>query len=103
MNTTNDRKFQRVNLSAPISIFMNEEVKIIARSFDFSEGGVYVILEEEQSSLLNIGNIVRVQFQGLNYTPPIMTAEVVRKDRLGCGLLLLDTYKLGDADDDTLQ
>jgi len=82
---------------------MNEQPKIIARSFDFSEGGVYVILEEEQSNLLNIGNIVRVQFQGLNYTPPIMTAEVVRKDTLGCGLLLIDTYKLGEAPDEVLQ
>jgi len=103
MNPTNHRKFQRVNLNAPISILANEQPKIIARSFDFSEGGVYVILEEDQISKLEIGDIVRVQFQGLNYTPPIMTAEVVRKDQLGCGMLLIDTYKSGDAPDEVIQ
>ncbi|MCJ8311873.1 MAG: PilZ domain-containing protein [Saccharospirillaceae bacterium] len=103
MNPTNHRQFQRVNLNAPISILMNDKPTITARSFDFSEGGVYIILEEAQSLLLNIGSIVRVQFQGLNFTPPIMTAEVVRKDKLGCGLLLIDTYKLGEAPDEIIQ
>ncbi|BCE01016.1 PilZ domain-containing protein [Marinicellulosiphila megalodicopiae] len=103
MNPTNQRQFQRVNLNAPISILCNNQPDIIARSFDFSENGVYVILEEDQSSHLNIGNIVRIQFQGLNYTPPVMTAEVVRKDRLGCGLLLLDTYQDGQLIENTIQ
>lgn len=74
------RKSQRINFEAPIKLFFSDGKVLECHSFNFSDNGLYANLEPAITSMLGLGTIVRVQFQGLNYTPPIVTSEVVRID-----------------------
>ena len=95
----NKRKFQRVNLNAPIQIrSLSGEDMLYAESFDFSEGGIYIGLSEDQRQKLPIGRQITLQFTQLNFHAPVVQAEVVRQDRQGCGFILLDTQQSGNAE-----
>lgn len=79
------RTSQRINLEAPIKLMLDDGSEIECRSFNFSDKGLYVLLDSDQIASMDMGTILRVQFQGMNYTPPIATAEIVRKDSQGIG------------------
>lgn len=79
------RTSQRINLEAPIKLMLDNGNDFECQSFNFSDKGLYVSLDSEQLTNMEMGTIIRVQFQGMNYTPPVATAELVRKDSQGAG------------------
>jgi hypothetical protein len=66
-------------------------------TWDFSDNGVFITTDTEISSLATVNSIVRIQFQGTNFTPPVMAAKVLRVTDSGIALQLKDTLKPGDA------
>jgi len=79
------RTSQRINLEAPVKLMFENNDVIECQSFNFSDKGLYVSLSSKQLADMTMGMELRVQFQGLNYTPPIATAVLVRLDSLGAG------------------
>lgn len=96
MKPIEQRKSQRINLQAPIEITLSSGETLICETYDFSDSGLYVVLPESEHNKFPAGSEVKVQFQGLNYTPPVLNTEVVRHDDRGIGLLIRGTFKPGE-------
>lgn len=92
------RRSQRVNLKAPIQVMFPNGPSYSSYSYDFSESGLYLQIDKDKLSDFQPGTLIRVQFQGLNYTPPVMTAKVVRTDSTGVGVMLIETFQEGSLD-----
>ncbi len=97
MSNLEKRSSQRVNLKAPIKVEFPTGSVLLSETYDISDNGLYVHLSPDQIGQFTRGSVVRVQFQDLNYTAPVITAEVVRNDSNGVGLMILQTYTTGDA------
>lgn len=83
---TNQRDTSRAPLKVRIRIDhpVHGEMQVMTR--DISDSGVFVIIDDEQRSLLQIGEVVTGQVQGLPMEAPILQMEVVRFEPGGVGL-----------------
>jgi len=95
MNILEQRNAQRINLEAPIDVTLSNGDKMCCQSYDFSDTGLYVFMNPEDRKKFPIGAMAQVQFQGLNYIPPVVATEVVREDSKGVGFKILDTITPG--------
>jgi hypothetical protein len=83
---TNQRDTSRAPLKVRIRIDhpVHGEMQVMTR--DISDSGVFVIIDDAQRSLLQIGELVTGQVQGLPMEAPILQMEVVRFEPGGVGL-----------------
>lgn len=82
---TNQRDNNRAPLKVRIRIDhpVHGELQVMTR--DISDSGVFVIIDDAQS-LLNIGELVTGQVQGLPMEAPILQMTVIRFEPGGVGL-----------------
>lgn len=97
MATRDLRKAQRIAVELPMRLTLANGEAFDIRTWDFSDSGVFVAVDQEIMDKATVNSIVRVQFQGTNHTPPIVSAKVLRKTDKGLALVLQDTLVDGDA------
>ena len=93
------RKAQRIAVELPMQITAANGEKFDIQTWDFSDSGVFVAVDEARQALMPVNSIVQVQFQGTNHTPPIVSAKVIRATSKGVALQLRDTLREGSAED----
>jgi hypothetical protein len=81
----NKRQAPRTPLQVRIRIEHPRLGEMLVTTRDISESGVFIVSEEAQS-LLQMGEIVTGQVQGMPIEAPIVTMEVVRFEASGMGL-----------------
>ncbi|WP_320827641.1 PilZ domain-containing protein [Reinekea sp.] len=91
----NFRHAQRIAVELPIKMTTSDGVCFDTKTWDFSNSGVFLIASDAVKRAALIHSIVRVQFQGTNFRPPVMSAMVVRYTEVGLALILLDTEIAG--------
>jgi hypothetical protein len=67
------------------------------KTWDFSDNGVFIAADTLTLENITVNSVVHIQFQGTNFTPPVMSAKVLRVTDSGIALQLKDTLKPGDA------
>ncbi|WXL25924.1 PilZ domain-containing protein [Ectopseudomonas mendocina] len=81
----NSRQHPRTPIKMRLRIDHPTHGELMVTTRDISECGVYVLMDQAQD-LLQVGERVRGQVQGLPIEAPILTLEVVRTEPLGVGL-----------------
>ena len=97
MSQRDMRKSHRIAVELPMKLTLASGENYEIRTWDFSSSGVFVAASEEVLSKATVNSIVRIQFQGTNYTPPIMSAKIIRVTENGVALVLQETLIEGDA------
>ena len=95
------RKAQRIAAELPMKLTLPTGESFVIKTWDFSSSGVFLEVNNEILALASAQAIVEVQFQGTNYRPPVMSAQIVRITEKGIALVLKDTVVEGDAASDT--
>lgn len=91
------RQAQRIAVELPMQIeTMSGEVFLI-QTWDFSASGVFLAVEDSVKHQFLMDDTVKLQFQGTNYTPPVIKARVVRITNTGIGLKIEEELVPGDA------
>lgn len=83
MSSKDKRRHIRTPLACRIKV-IHQGNEMIVKTRDISDGGVFVVLEQEQ--VPPIGSLVTGQVQGLMDDAPILEMEVVRVEPSGVGL-----------------
>ncbi|MEY4589907.1 MAG: hypothetical protein RL497_1983 [Pseudomonadota bacterium] len=81
------REHQRIPLRVSIKIAHPECGEKIVTTRNFSEGGLFIIIEPTQ--LPSIGTLVKGQIQGLD-DAPLVDMKIVRLEHDGVGLQYMD-------------
>lgn len=81
------RKYVRTAFTCRIKIIAADNSEMLVKTRDISDGGVFVVLEQDQ--MPPIGTIVSGQVQGLLDNAPVLKMEVVRMEPSGVGLRFL--------------
>jgi hypothetical protein len=97
MSERDNRKSQRIAVELPMKLTLAGGESFTIKTWDFSDSGVFIENTENINELATVNSIVRIQFQGTNYTPPVMSAKVVRVTDAGIALILKDTLIEGNA------
>ncbi|MBS3805365.1 MAG: PilZ domain-containing protein [Oleiphilaceae bacterium] len=84
MTEADRREHLRTALNAKVSVSLREQPLGIYSTRDISDGGIFVILEDDAA--LAIGDRVQVQVQGMPGSAPVLDMVVVRKTIDGFGL-----------------
>ncbi len=86
----NKRKHPRVAVPLKVSLVFSEEGQLFAVTRDISDGGIFLLLDQE--SMPEIGDFVKVQVQGMGggESAPWVRMEVVRAEPDGVGLMIID-------------
>jgi hypothetical protein len=85
-NAGEKRTASRVTLEAPIKLTNQDGVDYFVNSYDFSDTGLFVGLEELSANEFPIGTLLQVQYQELSYEAPVVRGEVVRHANGGIGI-----------------
>ncbi len=85
---SDQRKYLRTQLSARIRVCHEEIGEKVFNMRDLSDGGIYVIVDN--NPFPEIGSHVEVQVQGLPIPAPIRVMRVVREGEDGYGLEFVD-------------
>jgi len=81
---SNKRQHVRTPLACRIKIQCPVNGEMMVKTRDISDGGVFVVLENQK--IPPIGTIVQGQVQGMMEDAPILEMEVVRMESEGIGL-----------------
>jgi hypothetical protein len=85
----NRRRSVRTPLRAAVKLTHPQIGAVEVHTRDISDGGAFVLAEEQ--ALPALGEVVEVQLQGLSgEAVPVVRMRVVRVDKEGIGLQLLD-------------
>lgn len=84
MSEADRREHLRTALNAKVSVSHRDQTVGIYPTRDISDGGIFVIVEDDAA--LGIGEQVQVQVQGMPVSAPILEMVVVRKTIDGFGL-----------------
>ncbi|MDG9929104.1 MULTISPECIES: PilZ domain-containing protein [unclassified Pseudomonas] len=82
----NKREHNRTPLKVQLRIDHPVHGRMMVTTRDISESGVFVVIDDAQS-LLQIGEIVSGQVQGLPVEAPVVQMQVVRFEPSGVGLI----------------
>jgi c-di-GMP-binding flagellar brake protein YcgR len=88
MSTRDKRRHIRTSLACRIKIIHESMGEVIVKTRDISDGGVFVVLNEDQ--VPPIGTQLTGQVQGLMDDAPILEMEVVRVESTGVGLRFIN-------------
>lgn len=91
------RKSQRIAVELPMKLTLANGDCHEIKTWDFSDSGVFLSVNDSIRKLATVNSIVRIQFQGTNFTPPVMSAKIVRVAEHGIALVLRDMLVPGDA------
>jgi len=91
------RKAQRIAAELPMKVTLDDGSHHVIKTWDFSSSGVFIEATADILARAQTDALVQVQFQGTNYTPPIMTARIIRVTEKGLALKLEETVQEGDA------
>lgn len=97
MAERDQRKSQRIAVELPMKLTLANGEVFEINTWDFSDNGVFLNVDETIRNQATVNSIVRVQFQGTNYKPPVMSAKIVRVAEKGLALELKETLIAGDA------
>ena len=97
MSERDQRKAQRIAVELPMKLTLANGEVFEINTWDFSDNGVFLKVDEAIRDQATVNSIVRVQFQGTNYKPPVMSAKIVRVAEKGLALQLKETLIAGDA------
>jgi hypothetical protein len=97
MSQRDMRKSHRIAVELPMKLTLANGESHEIRTWDFSSSGVFITANAEVLTSATVNSIVRIQFQGTNYTPPVLSAKIVRIADNGLALVLQDTLIEGDA------
>lgn len=87
--TYEQRKHPRTQVPMRVSLKFSEEGQLFAVTRDISEGGIFLLLEQE--TMPQVGDVVRVQVQGMgDGEAPWVRMKVVREEASGLGLMIID-------------
>lgn len=78
------RKHQRIPLTIDIKIMHPDIGEKMVRTRNFSEGGLFILVEP--SDLPPVGEFVQGQVQGMEVEAPIVQMKIVRMEDDGLGL-----------------
>lgn len=92
------RKAQRIAVELPAQITTENSTVLHAHTWDFSDNGVYVSLDENEIEMVPLHSKVKIQLIGTNYDTPILSGEVVRVTVRGIAIHLEDVLEEGNAD-----
>lgn len=91
------RQAQRIAVELPMQVeTMTGEVFLI-QTWDFSASGVFLAVDDLVKQQFSMDDTVKIQFQGTNYTPPVIKARVMRITNTGIGLKIEEELVPGDA------
>ncbi|WP_043312218.1 PilZ domain-containing protein [Pseudomonas sp. ML96] len=82
----NKREHKRTPLKVQLRIDHPVHGQMLVTTRDISDSGVFVVIDEAQS-LLQIGEVVSGQVQGLPIPAPIVQMQVVRFEPSGVALI----------------
>ncbi len=82
----NKREHNRTPLKVQLRIDHPVHGRMMVTTRDISESGVFVVIDDAQR-LLQIGEIVSGQVQGLPVEAPVVQMQVVRFEPSGVGLI----------------
>lgn len=82
------REHLRTPMACRIKITHEELGEMTVKTRDISEGGVFVVLDPDQTP--PVGSRVTGQIQGLMEEAPVVAMEVVRVEPEGVGLRFID-------------
>jgi hypothetical protein len=82
----NKRKTARSPLQVRIRIEHPRHGELMVSTRDISDSGVFVVMDDAQS-LLQLGERIKGQVQGLPIEAPVVEMEVVRLESCGMGLI----------------
>ncbi|MDH0897406.1 MULTISPECIES: PilZ domain-containing protein [Pseudomonas] len=82
----NKREHNRTPLKVQLRIDHPVHGRMMVTTRDISESGVFVVIDDAQS-LLQIGEVVSGQVQGLPVEAPVVQMQVVRFEPSGVGLI----------------
>ena len=82
----NKREHKRTPLKVQLRIDHPVHGTLLVTTRDISDSGVFVVIDEAQS-LLQIGEVVSGQVQGLPIPAPVVQMQVVRFEPSGVGLI----------------
>lgn len=84
------RTHPRIQVPLKVSLRFSETGDLLAVTRDISDNGIFLLLDQE--TMPKIGDIVRVQVQGVGggETAPWVNMKVVREEASGLGLMMLD-------------
>ncbi len=87
--SSNKRNHIRTALQCQIKIWHESFGERVVTTRDISDGGVFLMLENEEQDCLATGLVLQGQVQGLMDQAPIVSMEVVRIEPAGIGLRFL--------------
>jgi len=91
------RKSQRIAVELPMKLTAATGEEFVIRTWDFSDKGVFLTVSDDVLEYALVDSVVKIQFQGTNFKPPVMVAKVIRTTDKGIALELRDTLVEGDA------
>lgn len=97
MAERDQRKAQRISVELPMQLTLDNGEQFQIKTWDFSANGVYLIADDTIRNRAEVDASVQVQFQGTNYTPPVLSAKIIRITNTGLALQLQETLIQGDA------
>lgn len=92
------RKSQRIAVELPMQVETTAGDVFLIKTWDFSASGVFLAIDATVKQQFAMDDTVKLQFQGTNYTPPVIQARVIRITDTGIGLKIEDELVPGDAD-----
>jgi len=85
---TDQRQHNRTMVSTKVKLTHHETGSGIFHTRDISNGGLYLL--RENGTLPALGELVRVQAQGMAVEAPVILMRVVREDAEGIGLEIVE-------------
>lgn len=83
---TSDRRVHlRTYMATKVSVEHPEKGRAVVSTRDISDGGVFILVSGDEL-VLEIGDVVKVQVQGLPVPAPVLDMVVVRETSDGYGL-----------------
>lgn len=85
MAVPNKRRYVRTKMRADVKLSHPDVGELRLKTGDISDGGAYILTEEE--GILKVGEVVSVQVQGMgDGEAPVVKMRIVRMDKEGLGL-----------------
>lgn len=100
MKKNDSRRAQRIAATLPMKLSCSDGKSFEITTWDFSDNGVFLEVEDAVRHHLSVNAKVNLQFQNTNFEPPIVSATVVRMTNSGIALELKETIKDGHAQED---
>jgi len=87
-NNPSGRRHERTKMRARLKMIHPQVGDLIVFIADISDGGLFIL--HGGHTLPDIGELIKVQIQGLPVEAPVLTAKIMRKTDEGIGVMFLN-------------